>query len=276
MVSLIYWLLGIGSGIAAGDNMPVVYLNVASFIITGMLLVGLWMKINLDWLIGFYCFAWLSLFILFWKYNGGMDGSYSYAYFSILVIFLGLLKTRLRLFMVFMLCLINIVLTLDVNSEILVSVSHSDYSTKSLAFDYFFHSLVVAAVVVFIKVSFDREREKIETHNVNLDRINKELSMKNEQLTNQRHQIKRIQNNLEELVHEHTLELENKNQALQEYAYDNAHIVRRPLSNILSLLDILNNSDVTEENNSREQLKMIRKNASELDEVVLKINTILK
>lgn len=224
---------------------------------------------------GIYCLSWLPLFVLFWKYNGGMDGSFSYAYFSILVIFLGLLKTKLRLFMVLVLCLTNIILTLDANSEILITISFSDGIMQSIAFDYFFHSLVVAAIVVFIKVSFDKEREKIETHNMNLDRINEELSMKNEQLTNQRHQIKRIQNNLEEMVHEHTVELENKNQALQEYAYDNAHIVRRPLSNILSLLDILN-VDTTERNSSQAQLKMIKKNANQLDEVVLKINTILK
>lgn len=221
-----------------------------------------------------YCLLWLPIFIVNWKYQGGIIGSASYAYFTILVIHLGLLEKGARLYIVLLFCLINLVLTLDRDSEILLTIEPVAISSQTLALRYLMHSIIVALVVVFIKVQFDKERADIETENKRLDAVNMQLAVKNEALTNQQQQIRSLQNNLEELVLERTLELENKNRELEAYAYDNAHLVRRPLSNILSLIDLLN-EESDRQKSTRNQLKAIRKNAKNLDEVVQKINMIL-
>lgn len=271
--STVFWLLGMIKGLWFDGEQAIFILDSISFTIALVISVVLIKGGKPDLLAKLYCLSWLPMFVLYWKYYGGVEESISYMYFSVLVIFLGLLQNKTRLFMTVSLCVINLILTLDADVQILVTLASTENLINPLALNYLFNSAIVAAVVVFIKVRFDKEREEIEKQNQYLDQVNEELSLKNELLSNQQLQVKTIQNNLEELVHERTLELENRNKELETYAYDNAHVVRRPLSNILSLLDILNEQD--NEGIQKSRLDDIQKKAKELDEIVQKINMIL-
>lgn len=66
-----------------------------------------------------------------------------------------------------------------------------------------------------------------------------------------------------------------KNSMLKEIAWNNSHEIRRPLSNILGLAELLNTDPDTSEVQS-ELLNMLGKSAAELDEILLKINDSLK
>lgn len=275
VISMVFWTIRVISAVVTESMNYRVATEGGALLITVLLWVRLRKGINLSVLTKIYCALLIPVFIVNWRYSGGMQGPYAYAYFSIIVVYLGILQAKFRVLMVLLLCLLNTILTLDGTSGILLNIVPVDSQRATLAWSYLMHSSMVAAIVVFIKIRFDKERENIEAQNSALDRVNQELFLKHELLSNQQRQIKLIQNNLEELVHERTIELENKNKELQSYAYDNAHIVRRPLSNILSLLDLIKNESDQKES-GQFQLKYIKKNALELDKVVRKINMILR
>lgn len=272
--SLVYWLVSSIIHYNTEANPWLLIADLVAIGLTAIMLVSVYRNHEVGLVKKLYCLLWLPIFVINWKYQGGMVGSASYAYFTILVIYLGLLEKATRMYMVLLFCLINLVLTLDRESEILLAIEPMTSSSQSLAVKYWLHSVIVALVVVLVKVQFDKERADIETENRRLDAVNMQLAVKNEALTNQQQQIRSLQNNLEELVLERTLELENKNKELEAYAYDNAHLVRRPLSNILSLIDLLN-EESDRQKSTKNQLRAIRKNAKDLDEVVQKINMIL-
>lgn len=52
--------------------------------------------------------------------------------------------------------------------------------------------------------------------------------------------VKALNENLESTVEQRTAELKRKNKALEEYAFINAHKLRRPLASILGLLNLMN------------------------------------
>jgi len=64
----------------------------------------------------------------------------------------------------------------------------------------------------------------------------------------------------------------HKNKMLKEIAWNNSHEIRRPLSNILGLADLLN----ADPENHSAHAELLRKSAVELDEVIIKINDTLK
>ncbi|MBB6501914.1 PAS domain S-box protein [Pedobacter cryoconitis] len=66
-----------------------------------------------------------------------------------------------------------------------------------------------------------------------------------------------------------------KNKMLKEIAWNNSHEIRRPLSNILGLTELMNADPDTPPSHA-EMLMMLSKSATELDDIIIKINTSLK
>lgn len=75
----------------------------------------------------------------------------------------------------------------------------------------------------------------------------------------------------EEKLREVVLYLYKQNKALKEIAFMQSHEVRRPLANILGLIEIITFSNVSPE--QRSALKMLRKSGEELDQMIKKIVT---
>jgi len=207
---------------------------------------------------------------------GGVDGPFSYAYFTIMVLYMAILPKSYRIPFVVVLCLICLVLTFDYQDQMVMTIiPWSSSLNNPLGVDYIFNSILIAIGIVLLKKHFDSERNQIKEHNTQLDNINDELNAKREKLISQQDEIKRIKENLEELIQEHTVELKKRHSQLADYAYDNAHLVRAPLSNILGIVELMK-EELSSNSPQFENLDQINKNASELDRIVRKINLILK
>ena len=96
-----------------------------------------------------------------------------------------------------------------------------------------------------------------------------EIQAQNEEIMAQAEEIQGINENLEMLVKERTAELEKKNQALEEYAFINAHKLRGPVASILGLLNLL--AKASPEDDTRVIRDHLQHSANKLDDVVRSI-----
>ena len=96
-----------------------------------------------------------------------------------------------------------------------------------------------------------------------------EIQAQNEEIMAQAEEIQGINENLEMLVKQRTEELEKKNQALEEYAFINAHKLRGPVASILGLLNLL--SKATPQDDTRIIREHLHQSAAKLDAVVRSI-----
>lgn len=92
-------------------------------------------------------------------------------------------------------------------------------------------------------------------------------------ITNQKQEIQALNANLERLVMQRTQKLEERNAQLAEYAFFNAHVLRKPIANILGLIEIFKMENDNEER--EEIIEYISVSADELNEVVNQIQTIV-
>lgn len=92
------------------------------------------------------------------------------------------------------------------------------------------------------------------------------LDASNEAIKVQAEEIKAINENLEELVRQRTSELEKKNQALEEYAFINAHKLRAPVASILGLIPIFSSFKLEPE--AKEVLNHLQESTRKLDTIV--------
>lgn len=276
LLSIPFWFFGGIKGLVLDGRSELIYLDMTFFFIALISFLIIQYSKYFDLATIVFCSSWLIGFVLYWKYQGGLFGPFSYAYFSLLVVFLGILPKPFKVGFVVTLCITCAVLSIDSENEDLIKVvSVEDSLINPLALDYTINAIILGIVSIYLKKSYDQKRQHLEKHNKNLNEINLELTVKRQQLVIQQKEIQRIKTNLEQLVGEHTTMLEEKNKQLADYAYDNAHIVRAPLSNILGILDILKLRNANTKG-ILAQLDSIRKNALQLDRVVRKINLILK
>lgn len=226
---------------------------------------------HIDGIINWYGVLCLLGFIAYWKYLSGFDGPMTYIYFSFVIIFSGLMKASPRLLFVGLLTVVCIVLTLDRNSQALMVIRPGVF-TYPVYIDYLFNVCIVLAGIYFIKSNFDRDRKEQQKNSEKLQAINDELDVKHELLLHQQRQIEEIHSNLENMVSDSTTELVIKHQRLSTHAYDNAHIVRGPLSNIMALAGMLDHEQLI----NQKMLNDIKNGADDLDRVIQKINDVLQ
>ncbi|NOS92289.1 MAG: GAF domain-containing protein [Cyclobacteriaceae bacterium] len=86
----------------------------------------------------------------------------------------------------------------------------------------------------------------------------------------QKKEITRINQSLEQRIKERTHELENQNQQLAEYAFINSHLLRAPLCRMLGLIHLIEVSDLKLK--EMELVDHLKKSGDELDDVVKRIN----
>lgn len=86
----------------------------------------------------------------------------------------------------------------------------------------------------------------------------------------QKKEITRINQSLEQRIKERTQELETQNQQLAEYAFINSHLLRAPLCRMLGLIHLIEVSDLKMK--EVELINHLKKSGDELDDVVKRIN----
>ncbi|HLZ17796.1 MAG TPA: histidine kinase dimerization/phospho-acceptor domain-containing protein, partial [Cyclobacteriaceae bacterium] len=92
------------------------------------------------------------------------------------------------------------------------------------------------------------------------------IESKTHEIQAQAEEIKGINENLETLVRERTIELERKNKAIEEYAFINAHELRAPVASILGLIHLMQKLELN--NDEKVYLEHLQQSAKKLDAVV--------
>ncbi|MDN4164978.1 histidine kinase dimerization/phospho-acceptor domain-containing protein [Cytophagales bacterium LB-30] len=83
--------------------------------------------------------------------------------------------------------------------------------------------------------------------------------------------VSTINNTLEVLVQQRTIELENKNKVLEEYAFINAHKLRSPVATILGLTSLLDRQNL--EGEAAEILEHLKKSTERLDDTIREVQS---
>lgn len=140
---------------------------------------------------------------------------------------------------------------------------------------FYFISAVMVIVLGYGFIKFRERRlqednrileQKVEERTFEIQRQKEEIQAQNEEILSQAEEIKGINENLEMIVKERTSELERKNKALEEYAFINAHQLRAPLASILGLINLINKSELG--NEEKEIIGHLEEAAEKLETIV--------
>ena len=121
-----------------------------------------------------------------------------------------------------------------------------------------------------INAELEEKVFEISQQNILLNFQQGEIFDKSEKLHKQKEEIQLIKNSLEERVKERTKMLEKKNKQLAEYAFINSHVLRSPVSTMMGLINLLQYSDLPEE--ERQVYEYFKETANVLNDIVFKIN----
>jgi signal transduction histidine kinase len=138
--------------------------------------------------------------------------------------------------------------------------------------DYVVVGGLIISFTLYMKRKFVFYRDRVSNRYRQLDQIAQTLQFQNQELATRQEETRAINDNLESLVADRMREVENKNQALAEYAFINAHMLRGPLCRILGLIHLM---EKEEDRYSPRQLAQLRATAQEIDQRVKEINSVI-
>ncbi len=130
--------------------------------------------------------------------------------------------------------------------------------------------LLLAAVAVFMVVLI-RTRYELFIREI---KSRLALMASYEAIRIQDEEIRNINENLEKLVLERTIELERKNKALEEYAFINAHKLRAPVASILGLMNIFKTIRLDAEGSHI--VNRLEDSTKKLDDIVAAITKVIE
>jgi len=121
---------------------------------------------------------------------------------------------------------------------------------------YLVAAIVVVTILLLLIITLFRRQ--IRNHKL--------LKAQKTEIEAQSEQILSINNTLELRIKERTHELENKNKALEEYAFITAHKLRAPLASILGLVMLIDKDKLPEEDKT--VVEHLDQSAKKLDEII--------
>ncbi|MGL1887076.1 MAG: hypothetical protein OCD76_11240 [Reichenbachiella sp.] len=216
------------------------------------------------------------LYGFFWFLRGGVAGPMTTHFFAMMVVFIVIAPHRLKIPIVI---IINVLIyVLNRYCKPIQNVIYDSYDWVWV--EYLFNLIAIAISLVYLKYNLDTERMKFGVYNNKIADLALEVESKKGLLELQTQKVQDLKINLEKIIEDSTKELENKNVQLSQYAFDNAHILRAPLSNILGLILLMRTEALTnpELNNKQAMnaLNELQEKATVLDEKVGKINDLLR
>jgi len=213
----------------------------------------------------------LPLFSFFWIRYGGINGSVPY-FFTLYFLFAILSSSGITSIM--SVCAGLVMLTLLILFPSLFSESPSIFplEEEQLSIDFLITCVLLTGFTLFVRNRFDHYRRQAEHRNKQLEKIALTLNQQHETLLREQMEIESINNNLEQLIHEQTQQIEDHNKSLSEYAFINAHMLRAPLSRIIGLTDLMERDAL---NGNRKKIIEVKNLANNMDKVVRKITDAL-
>lgn len=214
----------------------------------------------------------LSASVFFWSVNGGMAGSVP-SFLCVYIAFIvttshgGFLWVTLLLFGSMMLVFFGFFSVLGMDSF----YEPLNTSTRQTSQDFLVIAVLILVFVLFLKRKFLFYREQVALRHQQLKQIAKTLEEQNQELATREEETRAINDNLGQLVHDRTREVENKNKALSEFAFINAHMLRGPLCRIIGLLQIMEKDP----QHDAAQLHALKKITREIDAEISVISKLL-
>lgn len=127
---------------------------------------------------------------------------------------------------------------------------------------------ILVLIILFLYLNYKIRANKA------LTAKSEELKAINEEVKQQAQEIAQLNKALEKNLDQTTQNLIVKNEKLTEYAYYNSHETRAPLARLLGLIQII---DFAESDAERDFiLEKIKENSKELDEIINKMNHVLR
>jgi light-regulated signal transduction histidine kinase (bacteriophytochrome) len=107
-----------------------------------------------------------------------------------------------------------------------------------------------------------------------VERYIKKVNTSSKLIAKQSSELRVLNQNLEQKVHERTRELEAQYEKLKGYAFYNAHLLRGPFCRIQGLLQLMSMTDKLEED-TLEVMPRLEESVRELEGVIKKIKVIV-
>ncbi|MFY0625853.1 MAG: tetratricopeptide repeat protein [Reichenbachiella sp.] len=102
----------------------------------------------------------------------------------------------------------------------------------------------------------------------------KKLLSLNIEIDSKNAKIQAINQNLEQIIEQRTKTIQDQNNQLKEFAFMNSHKVRRPLSSILGIINLL--KEEKRPDKIQELISMVDDSAQEMDAIIFEINNHLR
>jgi len=134
--------------------------------------------------------------------------------------------------------------------------------------DYIIIMIILIAFFIYLKSQFLHYKAQVIRRHHELQKLASTVYDQNQKLEQQQREIRMINDNLEQIISEHTREIEHKHEELSEYAFINAHMLRAPLCRVVGLANLIE----MENRNHARDMKTIREISAEIDSIICKIN----
>ena len=210
--------------------------------------------------------------VLTWGNAGGWNGSIPYL---LLVAIIGIAITSHGILQVVTLLAYGITILLLSSTAILDSFSsfNNNYSLMSREVDFIINTGVLFLITFYLKENFILYRKSVQTTNERLKRSSEKLIEQTEQLQQQKADLTRLREYLENIVTNKISEAQNKSEVLEEYSFINSHHVRAPLARVLGLIPLI---ELEHKGKSLPDVyQKIKSDAEEIDLILSKINSII-
>jgi len=147
---------------------------------------------------------------------------------------------------------------------------HIDVNQRNI--DYVIVGALILAFTLYMKNKFMFYRDSVSTRYRQLDQIANTLHQQNQELATRQEETRAINDNLETLVEKGAREVEDKNLALAEYAFINAHMLRGPLCRMMGLIHLMEREP---DRYNSEQLTQLKTITHEIDQRIREINSVI-
>ena len=163
------------------------------------------------------------------------------------------------------------IILVTIGIQIYFFVDYINFHYDNLPRDFSLIPLSIAYLILSILLAFMTFTSTYNLYQTKVEKMNINLLESKEELETAHEEVRQINSNLEALVRDITEKLLIQNKQLTDYAFDNAHILRGPLSSILGIAHIIKDTMHNEDEFS-EALDKLESATLQLDNAVKEIN----